>query len=107
MVGNTIYPLPEVLRVVVLHEPVPGAAFTVGELRFPRAVLGTLVGVCFGVAGVCFQTLLRNPLASPDIIGISAGASAAAVFAIVILSVRGTGVSLSALGGALGTAAAI
>ena len=40
---------------------------------------------CFGLAGVTFQTMLRNPLASPDIIGISSGASAAAVFGIIVL----------------------
>ena len=51
----------------------PGASFTVGELRLPRAVLAVLAGFAFGIAGVTFQTMLRNPLASPDIIGISVG----------------------------------
>ena len=60
-----------------------------------------LAGVCFGIAGVTFQTLLRNPLASPDIIGISSGASAAAVFGIVVLSLDETAVSVLALAGAL------
>ena len=55
------------------------------ESKLPRAVLGVLVGVAFGVSGAIFQTTLRNPLASPDIIGISLGASAAAVVAIVLL----------------------
>ena len=58
-------------------------------------------GFAFGIAGVTFQTMLRNPLASPDIIGISSGASAAAVFGIVVLALDETGVSLLALGGAL------
>ena len=106
MVGNTFYPLGDVLR-VVLGESVPGASFTVGELRLPRAMLGLLSGFAFGIAGVTFQTMLRNPLASPDIIGITSGASAAAVFGIVILSLDETAVSLLALAGALATAAAI
>mgnify|MGYP001074188114 FL=1 len=80
MVGQTFYTPAEVVQ-VILGQQVPGASFTVGTLRLPRATLALLAGAAFGLAGVTFQTLLRNPLASPDVIGISAGASAAAVFA--------------------------
>lgn len=103
MVGNTFYGPGDVIRVILGHE-VKGATFTVGELRLPRASLGLLAGFCFGVAGVTFQTMLRNPLASPDVIGISSGASAAAVVGIITLSLDETQVSLLALGGALATA---
>lgn len=106
MIGDTVYPLDEVVR-VILGQRVPGASFSVGELRLPRAVLALLVGVAFGMAGITFQTMLRNPLAAPDIIGITTGASAAAVFAIVILSLDDTAVSFFALGGAVITAGAI
>ncbi|MBC9942924.1 iron chelate uptake ABC transporter family permease subunit [Leucobacter sp. cx-328] len=106
MIGNTIYGPGEVFSVLT-GEMVPGASFAVGELRLPRAVLALLAGSSFGIAGVCFQTLLRNPLASPDIIGISGGASAAAVTGIVALGVSGPSVSFLALAGALLTAAAI
>lgn len=106
MVGATFYPLGDVVR-VMLGEIVPGASFTVGELRLPRAVLAVLAGLAFGIAGVSFQTLLRNPLASPDIIGIADGAGAAAVVGIVMLSLSGPVVSLLALGGALLTAMVI
>ncbi|MCR2814766.1 FecCD family ABC transporter permease [Microbacterium jiangjiandongii] len=106
MVGRTFYPPLDVLRVIA-GETVPGASFTVGELRLPRATLGLVAGLAFGLAGVTFQTMLRNPLASPDIIGITSGASAAAVVGIIVLSLNGTAVSLLALGGALVTAAAI
>lgn len=106
MVGQTWYSPDQVVR-VLLGERVPGASFTVGELRLPRAVLGVLAGFAFGIAGVTFQTILRNPLASPDIIGISAGASAFAVLGIVLLSLSGAAVSAIALGGAVLTAAAI
>ncbi|WP_394813415.1 FecCD family ABC transporter permease [Streptomyces johnsoniae] len=75
--------------------------YLVVELRLPRALTGVLIGLSFGLAGAVFQTLLRNPLASPDVIGISAGASAAAVVASVTLGVGGAAMSLSALGGAL------
>jgi iron complex transport system permease protein len=106
MVGQTFYSLDKVVR-VVFGETVPGASFTVGELRLPRASLGLVTGLCFGIAGVTFQTMLRNPLASPDIIGISSGASAAAVVAIVVFGLSETAVSFVALVAALATAATI
>ena len=102
MVGQTFYPLDEVLKVFV-----GDAGFTVTELRLPRVCLAILTGFAFGFAGVTFQTLLRNPLASPDIIGISWGASAAAVVGIVILGLTGTAVSVTALVGALIAASAV
>jgi iron complex transport system permease protein len=96
MVGRTFHPPADVLA-VILGQDVPGASFTVGRLRLPRAVLAVLAGACFGLGGVTFQTMLRNPLASPDIIGISSGASAAAAFGIVILGLSGPAVSLLAI----------
>ncbi len=106
MIGKTFYGPDEVVR-VILGQQVPGASFTVGELRLPRTALGLLAGFAFGIAGVTFQTMLRNPLASPDIIGITWGASAAAVVGIVVLSLGDTAVSALALAGGLATALAI
>ncbi|WP_246004802.1 FecCD family ABC transporter permease [Nocardioides marmorisolisilvae] len=103
MVGHTYYPLIDVWHVIV-GDVVPGASFTVGELRLPRASLAVLAGFAFGIGGVTFQTMLRNPLASPDIIGISQGASAAGVFAIVVLGYSGPTVSVVAVVAALVTA---
>ncbi len=104
MVGKTFYPPSDVLRVVLGGENVPGASFTVGRLRLPRAVLAVVAGICFGLGGITFQTMLRNPLASPDIIGISSGASAAAAFAIISLSLGGSQVSVFAIAVGLGVA---
>nr|WP_246131054.1 iron ABC transporter permease [Cellulomonas aerilata] len=106
MVGRTFYPPLDVLRVVA-GQDVDGATFTVGTLRLPRAVLAVATGLCFGLGGAAFQTLLRNPLASPDIIGISAGASAAAAFAIVVLGLSGGAVSAVAIVAGLAVALAI
>lgn len=106
MVGHTFYGLGDVWRVIV-GQDVPGASFTVGELRLPRVTLGLLAGFAFGAAGVTFQTMLRNPLAAPDVIGITSGASAAAVLGIVVLALDETAVSLLALAGALVTATLI
>ncbi|MEU2675706.1 iron chelate uptake ABC transporter family permease subunit [Streptomyces sp. NPDC007107] len=100
MAGQTFYPPRDVVR-VILGEQVPGASFTVGRLRLPRAVLAVTAGFSFGMAGVTFQTMLRNPLASPDVIGISSGANAAAAIAIVTLSLGETQVSVLAIVAAL------
>lgn len=102
--------LPEIVR--SLLSPFTGHAdkgvdFIVLQVRLPRAILAVLSGAAFALAGITFQTLLRNPLASPDIIGIAHGASAAAVFCIIVLGWSGLAVSFGAFGGAILTALAI
>lgn len=84
-----------------------GARYIVMEDKLPRAILGTLAGLAFGTAGAIFQLLLRNPLASPDIIGISTGASLGAVIAIVFLGAGGPVISITAALFALAIAAII
>jgi ABC-type enterobactin transport system permease subunit len=82
------------------------------ELRAPRVLVGLLVGLALGMAGALFQTFARNPLASPDVLGITHGASAGAVAAIVLggssstaTVLGGIGVPLAAAAGALATGA--
>lgn len=103
MVGQSFTSPTDVIR-VLMGEEIPGVTFTVGQLRLPRALLSLLAGMSFGLGGVAFQIMLRNPLASPDIIGISSGASAAAVFAIVVLKMSGPLVSVFAVIAGLGVA---
>ncbi|KPA91350.1 MULTISPECIES: FecCD family ABC transporter permease [Pseudomonas] len=57
----------------------PGLTFIVEQLRLPRLVLAALVGAALAVSGLILQSIIRNPLASPDLLGITSGASAAAV----------------------------
>jgi iron complex transport system permease protein len=78
--------------------------FIVNRLRLPRALTGLTVGAALGMSGAIFQSIARNPLASPDIIGVTYGASAFAVFAIVTLGLTGVAVSLLAIVGAVLTA---
>jgi iron complex transport system permease protein len=85
----------------------PDTDFIVRTLRLPRGLTALLVGAAFGLSGAIFQRLTRNPLASPDIIGINAGAAAAGVLAIVVWHAPPAQVTLAALVGALGTALAI
>ncbi len=106
MVGRRFYPPAEVLG-VILGEDIPGASYTVVELRVPRMILGAGAGAAFGMAGVTYQTMLRNSLASPDVVGISAGAGASAVVAILVFDLTGFAVSALAIVGALLTALTI
>ena len=104
--GNTYYSLAEVWKILT-SEGTKGAAFTIKTLRLPKMLIGILAGIAFGVSGNTFQTLLRNPLASPDIIGVTSGASAAAVFCILMLKWSGGIVSLVAVLAGLFVAALI
>lgn len=81
--------------------------FIVLQLRLPRLTMGILAGLAFALAGALFQSLLGNPLASPDLIGITGGASISAVFAILVLGLSGFAVSGFAFAGALVVAATI
>ena len=69
--------------------------------RLPRALTGVLVGAAFGVAGCVLQRLARNPLVSPDVIGINAGASAGAVVMIIGVGASAAWVTGGALAGAV------
>ena len=104
MLGSTIYPVKDVIR-ALLGEQVQGASFAVGTIRLPRMLAGLLAGLAFGIGGAVFQTMLRNPLANPNVIGITSGSSAAAVFCIVILHANRSVVTLAAI--AAGLAAAL
>ncbi|MEU3985991.1 iron ABC transporter permease [Streptomyces sp. NPDC026672] len=79
-VGESFVPPDQVVR-VLLGRPSPDQ-LVVGTLRLPRLVVGLLSGTAFGLAGALIQTVARNPLASPDVIGVTQGAGAATVAAI-------------------------
>jgi iron complex transport system permease protein len=73
--------------------------FVVETLRLPRALTGILVGAALGAAGAIFQSITRNPLGSPDIVGFVQGASAGAVLQIVVF---GGGAFATAAGAVVG-----
>ena len=58
--------------------------FILNEYRIPRTLLGLLIGSSLAISGSVIQGVIRNPLASPDVIGITKGASLAAVMIIMI-----------------------
>ena len=71
------------------------------RLRVPRALMGAIGGFGLGIAGFIYQIIFRNPLASPDIVGVASGASAGAAFAIIFLSALTPVVSLTAFAGSI------
>ncbi len=75
-------------------------SFVLTRLRLPRALTGALVGGALGLSGAYFQSMVRNPLASPDVIGLTAGASAAAVLAIALFEASTAEVAAAAVVGA-------
>jgi iron complex transport system permease protein len=105
-VGDFPIPLSEVVR-TLLGDGNPEAEFIVGTLRLPRVLTGILVGAAFGMAGAIFQSLARNPLGSPDIIGFDTGAAMGAVVTIVWFAGSAAQVAVGAVIGGIVTAFAV
>ncbi|WP_217555642.1 iron chelate uptake ABC transporter family permease subunit [Streptomyces sp. GbtcB6] len=84
-----------------------GQDFIVNELRLPRVLVGLLVGASLGLGGALFQSISRNPLGSPDVLGLSQGATSGALVVIVLLSGTAAQVTVGALIGGLVTGLAI
>lgn len=96
LLGSTIYPVKDVIRTLA-GEQIKGVSFAVNTIRLPRMLAGLFAGFAFGIAGNTFQTMLRNPLANPNVIGITAGSSAAAVFCIIVLHTSNAVVSIASV----------
>jgi iron complex transport system permease protein len=103
LLGDYTITVPDFVRILTGTD-IPGASYILMESKLPRAVLAVLAGVALGTAGALFQTTLRNPLASPDVIGVSLGASAAAVVALALWGWQGLPVSGLAVLGAVAVA---
>lgn len=83
MVGSSQLAATDVVKTLVgLGDS--GMQFIVLELRLPRALGALLIGMCLGMAGALTQSFSRNPLATPDIIGVTSGAAMGAVVAITL-----------------------
>lgn len=93
-VGTGEYPIsPTDVVKTVLHMEIGNTDynFVVNVLRLPRAIVAFTVGIMLALAGTVMQTLTRNPLASPDITGVTAGASMGAVLMILVWPEAGSG----------------
>nr|WP_051704487.1 iron chelate uptake ABC transporter family permease subunit [Glycomyces sp. NRRL B-16210] len=84
----------------------PALETVIVQWRLPRVLLGLVFGLALGLSGAIFQSLTRNPLGSPDVIGFDAGAYSGAVLSIIAVSSTAL-VIPSALGGGIATALAV
>ncbi|TDL38203.1 iron ABC transporter permease [Kocuria rosea] len=92
-VGGTPIPYPQVLAALTGGATEASVHLAVTEFRAPRMVAAILVGACLAAAGAITQTVARNPLASPDILGVTAGASAGAVAVLILAGGGAAGLS--------------
>lgn len=85
LIGSGDYPMsPGDVVTALAGNGTPGQEFIVQELRLPRVLVGLLVGAALGVGGAVFQSMTRNPLGSPDVIGFGQGATVGALSVIVL-----------------------
>ncbi|MEM9387045.1 MAG: iron ABC transporter permease [Pseudomonadota bacterium] len=81
LLGSTALPADRIVAALI-GAGTPGDAIVVWEIRLPRALAAMLVGLALGVSGAALQGLLRNPLAEPGVLGVSASASLGATVVI-------------------------
>ncbi len=91
----------------LLGNGTPANDFIVNDLRLPRVLVALLVGAALGMAGAVFQSVTRNPLGSPDLLGFSYGSAVGALVVIILLNGSATEVAVGALLGGLLAGAAV
>ncbi len=108
LIGSTPLPLGRVLAALV-GAASPGDTLVVWSIRLPRALAAFVVGAALGLSGAALQGLLRNPLAEPGVLGVSASASLAATFALYygLVAVSPWALPAAAIIGALAATALI
>jgi iron complex transport system permease protein len=99
-VGPVLVAPADTLAVLLGLDPAnPDAAVLIGALRVPRALTAALAGAALGVAGLQLQTLFRNPLAEPYVLGVSAGAGLGVALAVAGTAGGAAGAFTAGLGG--------
>lgn len=104
--GSAGLTVTDVVRALLGMPNDPQHGFIVTTLRAPRTLTALLAGVALAVSGAIFQQLVRNPLASPDIIGVNAGAGLVVVF-VIVTALPAMLVPLGAFAGAVAAAVAV
>ncbi|MBM2623443.1 iron chelate uptake ABC transporter family permease subunit [Actinoplanes sp. LDG1-06] len=104
--GDFPVPVGEVLKSLA-GKGTAGTDFIVYELRLPRVLVTLLVGLALGASGAVFQSLTRNPLGSPDFVGLTTGAASGALIVMLIVGGGGLQVSAGAITGCVVTAVVV
>ncbi|MFF8609476.1 FecCD family ABC transporter permease [Streptomyces sp. NPDC015346] len=98
LIGSGDFPIaPADVVATLLGDGTAVQEFAVMDLRLPRVLVAVFVGAALGIGGAVFQSISRNPLGSPDVIGFGQGASVGALLVIVLFQ----GSSAAAAGGAI------
>jgi iron complex transport system permease protein len=105
--GTLAFTPGEVLSALIGRGDNPMAERVILGLRLPRVLTALFVGASLGMAGAIFQSIARNPLGSPDIIGFTTGAATGAIVQIVLFDAGPLAVSLAAVASGMATAAAV
>ncbi|MBI5219493.1 MAG: iron ABC transporter permease [Bacteroidia bacterium] len=85
-IGSANIPLPEIVKILFTHESSrPEWISIINDFRLPKVITAILAGAALSVSGLQMQTVFRNPLAGPDVLGITAGASLGV--AVVVLGI--------------------
>ncbi|ALG08542.1 FecCD family ABC transporter permease [Kibdelosporangium phytohabitans] len=103
-VGKFTIPVGQVLSMLTGTPGPQGVDYVFRAVRMPRVLTGVLVGIMFGVAGDIIQSLSRNPLGSPDVLGFGGGAATGALLQILVFGGGAAAVAGSAIAGAFATA---
>lgn len=88
VIGHTVTPISEVIDAVFNYKDENSVHVAIFTTRLSRTLISALVGSALAVAGLLMQSLTRNPMASPSIFGINAGAIFFIVFALVVLGIN-------------------
>jgi iron-siderophore transport system permease protein len=101
--GDFTIALPQVVR-TIFGQGERVDTFVIMDLRMPRALVGLIAGVALGISGALTQSIARNPLASPDVLGITSGAGVGAVLVVTTSGgAAAAGIPVAALVGGLTT----
>ncbi|WP_373418382.1 FecCD family ABC transporter permease, partial [Arthrobacter sp. BF1] len=105
--GTISFSFREVMAAVFGLSDNPQAGMVIHRIRLPRTVTAIGVGLCLGAAGATFQSISRNALGSPDIIGFTTGAATGAVAQIILFNAGPAATALAAIAGGLLAAAVV
>jgi len=100
-VGSSDRDVMHTLNAIIHPEQEPVLSAIVYKIRFPRVLLAVIAGAVLSLGGVVFQSILRNPLAEPYILGISGGAAIGAILGIMMGFARFPGVGFTAFAGSI------
>lgn len=87
----------QILKAIIGSEPGDQASRVIRGVRLPRVLTAVLVGAALGMAGAVFQSISRNPLGSPDVIGFTTGAATGAIVQIVVFDAGALATALAAI----------